>query len=155
MYRSCLKPSRSSCLEKVPSKRTGQAKRKMSVLIPLSYMGVIFILSSIPDTGRDGNFLALVDPRLQNLLHIPSYALLALLWILTLRTHGFSKYASLSVAFSVSSGYGALAELCQIWVPGRVPSVSDFLFDIAGAVLCIILYRKFNIEGRFQLHVSP
>jgi VanZ family protein len=126
----------------------------MSVLIPLSYTGVIFILSSVPNTERTGNFLALIDPRLQNLLHVPSYALLVLLWILTLRTHGFSKYASLSVAFSVSSGYGALAELCQIWVPGRVPSVSDFLFDVAGAALCIVLYRQFNIEGKFQFHVS-
>ncbi len=36
---------------------------------------------------------------------------------------------------------GALTEICQIWAPGRFPSVSDGLLDIVGSLLVVSMYQ--------------
>jgi VanZ family protein len=103
-------------------------------------MAVIFILSSIPDTGETGDLGATISPQLQNLLHIPAYGLLALLWLLTLKTRGMAWRRSLGAAFVLATAYGIGMEIFQGWIPGRVPSVSDALFNVLGILLCIGLY---------------
>ncbi len=109
-------------------------------LVTLSYMCVLFILSSIPDTGENGHLMGLVSPTGANILHVPAYGLLALLWIFTLRDHGVTEHRSMCVAFLVASGYGALTELHQVWIPGRVPSGFDVTFNVAGILIFIWLY---------------
>ncbi len=108
-----------------------------SVVITLSYMCVLFILSSIPGGRENG---PLVSAKLANMLHIPAYGLLALLWIVTLRDHGITKHRSMCFAFLVASAYGALTELHQVWIPGRCASASDVMFDVAGGLIFIWLY---------------
>lgn len=103
-------------------------------------MGLLFLLSSIPYTGEPGHLPILVPSTIQNLLHIPAFGLLALLWIVTLKDCGVAKLRSTVVALVLASGYAAIIELFQAWVPGRVPSVGDFFFDVAGIVLVILLY---------------
>jgi len=104
-------------------------------------MAGIFLLSSIPDTGETGHAMASVSPTIQNVLHIPVYGLLALLWIFTLRTHGFNKYKSVWAAILLSAAYSGLIELYQLWIPGRVPSFVDFFANVAGILLFVWLYR--------------
>ncbi len=105
-------------------------------LVTLSYMCVLFILSSIPGTGENW----LLSTRVANMLHVPAYGLLALLWIVTLRDHGVTEHRSMCVAFLVASGYGALTELHQVWIPGRFPSAFDVMFNVAGSLVFIWLY---------------
>ncbi len=116
----------------------------MSVVILIGYMAGIFLLSSIPDTGDTGQLTAFISPTIQNIFHIPVYGLLALLWIFTLRTHGFNEYKSVWAAILLSSAYGGLMEIYQTWVPGRFPSVMDFLFNVAGILLFTLLYQQFR-----------
>jgi hypothetical protein len=129
------------------------------LVVTLGYMFVLFILSSIPDTGEKGHLMDLTSSTVKNMLHIPAYGLLTLLWILTLRDHGVTEYRSMCVAFLVASGYGVLTELHQVWVPGRFPSVPDVMLNVFGSLIFIWLYwwvsRKWRVEGRGSRAKSP
>ena len=125
--------------------------KKLSALILVLYMGVVFCLSVIPDAGTGHTLLAIVPKTVQKLGHLLAFGFLALLWILTLRVHGVAEYHSVRIALILSSGYGAMTELYQIWVPGRSSSLWDLLVDIAGSLLFIALYRKVTREGFFTL----
>jgi len=107
------------------------------LVMTLSYMCVLFILSSIPGGRENG---PLVSPTLANMLHVTAYGLLALLWIFTLRDHGITKHRSMYVAFLVASAYGALTELNQVWIPERYPSAFDVMFNVVGGLIFIWLY---------------
>ncbi len=113
-------------------------------------MAVIFMLSSIPDTGDTGQVTAFVSPTIQNILHLPAYGLLGLLWILTLRTRGFPENKSVWLAILLSSVYGGLMEFYQIWVPGRFPSATDFFVNVSGILLFTLLYKQLKMDVRFR-----
>ncbi len=112
-------------------------------------MAVIFMLSSMPDTGDTGQGTAFVSSTIQNILHLPAYGLLGLLWILTLRTRGFPENRSIWLAILLSSTYGGLMEISQIWVPGRFPSFLDFCVNVAGILLFVWIYQQFK-ESRAE-----
>ncbi len=115
------------------------------VVILIGYMAVIFMLSSIPDTGDTGQVTAFVSPTIQNIFHLPAYGLLGLLWIFTLRTRGFPENRSVWLAILLSSAYGGLMEIYQIWVPGRFPSILDFFVNVSGVLLFIWLYQQMKM----------
>jgi VanZ family protein len=111
---------------------------KSSTVILLGYMAVLLLLSAVPGpTGVEdqGNLLALVSPGLQNFLHMPAYGVLALLWIAVLRRRGIPPPWTYGLALLLAAGYGVVLEFVQLWVPGRYPSVTDGLLDIAGILL--------------------
>jgi len=112
-------------------------------------MAAIFILSSIPDTGDTGQSTAFVSPTIQNMLHLPVYGLLGLLWIFTLRTRVFPENRSVWLAILLSSTCGGLMEIYQIWVPGRFPSATDFFVNVAGILLFVWVYQQFK-ESRAE-----
>ncbi len=119
-------------------------------------MAVIFMLSSMPDTGDTGQVMGFVPSTIQNILHLPVYGLLGLLWILTLRTRGFPENRSVWLAILLSSTYGGLVEIYQIWVPGRFPSFLDFFVNVSGVLLFVWVYQqmKMGAGNREQLAVS-
>ncbi len=126
---------------------------KLSVIVTLSYMCVLFILSSIPGAGEgeNGHLMDQVSSTVANMLHVPAYGLLALLWIFTLRDHGVTEHRSMCVAFLVALGYGALTELRQVWIPGRVPSAGDVMFNVAGSMIFIWLYWRVKLRRSLSL----
>lgn len=112
-------------------------------------MGLVFAISAIPDIESTHGVLKVVPNTVQNLLHIPAYGLLALLWIRALMAHGMAEQRAIFIAFLLASGYGALMEFAQAWIPGRFPSLSDFIFDLTGVLLFIYLYRQ--IKFRYEI----
>lgn len=114
---------------------------KNDLLLTLAYMALLFVLATLPDTGRSDELMSLVPPGLQDLAHVPAYGLLALLWIITLKNRGMAHQESLVLAPFLASTYGALTEICQIWAPGRFPSVWDGLLDIVGSLLFVSMYQ--------------
>jgi len=126
------------------------------VVILIGYMAAIFILSSIPDTGDTGQVMGFVPSTIQNILHLPVYGLLGLLWIFTLRARGVPENRSVWLAILLSSAYGGLMESYQIWVPGRFPSATDFFVNVAGILLFVWVYQqmKMGAGNREQLAVS-
>ncbi len=125
----------------------------LSLIVTLSYMYVLFMLSSIPG-GEHGHVMHLMSPTVANMLHVPAYGLLALLWIFTLRDRGMTEHRSMCLAFLVALGYGALTELYQFWVPGRSPSVLDVMSNIAGSLIFIWLYWWVSGESSVESGVS-
>lgn len=117
----------------------------MRDLILLAYMGVLLLVSAIPGGtphgGHDDTLLGMIPPIVQNVLHIPAYGLLVLLWIRTLQTRGVAPRPRLLGATLAAAGFGAAMEVVQAWVPGRFPSAGDFLLNLAGVLLVAGIFR--------------
>ena len=122
----------------------------ISVIVVLSYMGLILDLSLIPDKGSPAHLLALVSPNVQNLLHIPAFGFLALLWIVALGIYQVSEGRRILIASIIALAFGLLTEMGQIWVPGRFPSILDLTLDLTGILLFIWFYQYFQIEERIK-----
>ncbi len=72
------------------------------------------------------------------LIHLLEYLILGFLILRFLKEYGILKHRK---TFFIASGiYAALDELLQSLVPGRHPSIYDFLADIAGLVLIYIFH---------------
>lgn len=110
-------------------------------LIPVAYMILIFISSSIPIDKEIKwlEFVMKIDPTLQNFLHIPVYALLSYLWFGVFWGVGYSVMLSLLLSFLTAFGYGVFNEFYQWFIPGRYSSLSDILFNLIGVVLGCLL----------------
>ncbi len=107
----------------------------------LAYMALLHRVSSIPGKVElqgavDLAYFALT-PAIQNLLHIPAFAVLAVLW-----SHALPKTArGAGVVLLMTGGYGAYDEWFQLGVPGRYGSLTDWALDLFGALVGIALYR--------------
>lgn len=120
--------------------------RRTDTWYPLIFMALIYLLSSIPGIPNqsDDGLLSLflwVPPSAQNILHVPLFAFLAMLWYRALRAWPISSALAIVLAFSITTGYGFLDEWRQLTVPGRYASATDCMLNILGAVLGIWLYR--------------
>ena len=124
---------------------------KIDLLPTLAYMALLFVLATLPGDASSGDLMSMVPSSLQNLAHVPAYGFLALLWITTLKNLGIAHQGSLILATFLASTYGALTEICQIWAPGRFPSVSDSLLDIVGSLLVVSMYQMSGFP-RFGLN---
>ncbi len=122
--------------------------------ILIGYMAVVFILSSMPDTGDMPQLINVINPFVRKLLHAPVYGFLGPLWVHALRTYGFSERWSILLAFVLASTYAALNEFYQGWVPGRFPLFTDFLLDVAGILFFIWLYQVSNQLSAFSFQRS-
>ena len=119
---------------------------KITILI--SYMLLILGTSLIPmDRDIRGlQFIIDLKPLIQNLLHIPAFALLSILWLQVVRNHMNGQKQILCV-LSLTIGFGILTELIQITIPGRYPGIMDIGLNTIGSILGIILYYKLEKAG--------
>jgi len=115
-----------------------------SALWPLLlYMAAIFALSSIPDDSSfSGPALLLAYPKLNNVLHIPLFAGLALLCLRYLHATGFDWRRAELYAGGGMLAFAFSDELHQYFVPGRFASITDLLLDAAGVALAIWWSRR-------------
>jgi glycopeptide antibiotics resistance protein len=105
------------------------------------YMSLILTSSLIPmDREIEGlNFIIGLNPSIQNLLHVPAYAILSILWLQVVGGH-MDRRKRLLLAFSVSIGFGIFNELIQLAVPRRYPSIVDICSNTIGALGGVLLY---------------
>lgn len=102
----------------------------------LSYMGLIFYLSSLPTIER-----VPAIPHIDKALHLGAYGVLAVLWVESLRRSGArAGWRLIAVVVVVCSLYGASDEFHQSFVPGRDVSVFDWAADTLGAFLGAYLW---------------
>ena len=87
------------------------------------WMGAIFWMSSLPG-GAGGRF--------STLAHMVEFAILAALLLWPLWERG--PYLAGALTVLAASVYGALDEVHQFFVPGRVADPVDWLFDTLGAI---------------------
>ena len=113
-------------------------RKKFLYLLPaISYMGLIFFLSSRPAP----DFMPYKAWHDIEFVHISEYAVLMLLLL-----YGIAKsiapstlklYAS---AFLITVAYGISDELHQYFVPERFNSLADVISDASGALLAGAYY---------------
>lgn len=72
------------------------------------------------------------------LAHFVAYFFIALLFYFAFRTR-FKRTDIYAVLFATS--YGALLELAQLFVPGRVCSLGDLVANLSGVLFFFVLYR--------------
>jgi VanZ family protein len=113
---------------------------------------MIYYLSAQPDLpGPPEPWLATL---FANSAHFGVYALLAFWWWRALRS--FQKTQSawviLLLAFLISVLYGASDEFHQSFVPGRDPSLLDWLVDMAGAATALWLVWQMSETRKVESH---
>jgi VanZ family protein len=108
-------------------------------LLLLAYLGLIFALSSITvGTEPTGDpleaALAWVAPGVQNVLHVPMYFGLCMLWCRSLSWARLAPIWRVSLAAGLAVVYGAVDEAHQLYVPGRYASYTDVALNAFGAL---------------------
>lgn len=110
-----------------------------------AYAAVLAAASLLPSgEGRLGGWDAAVSPGVQNLLHVPAYALLAVLVSMAVRRVTLARLASVAVG---CAAFGAALEFAQAAIPGRFGSLGDVVSNTAGACLgtaCLWLWSRFE-----------
>jgi VanZ family protein len=113
-------------------------------LLTLAYLLAIYLLSSIPDvTGSESDPWVLL---LFNLGHIPLFAGLAFCVLRSLSPARAAAWARYGLAFVACGVCGALDEWHQSFVPGRDCSLGDFLLDLAGIAVMLVLLRLHELR---------
>jgi VanZ family protein len=117
--------------------RTVAIKQK-SIFPPLLYMAFIFAASSIPGGGETGGVLFFLRAKISNLLHIPAYCVLFILWH---RYFSAKTPRAVIYSFGVATVCGVLNEFWQFFVPNRYPSMLDIMLNTLGVGLGFIMVR--------------
>ena len=105
-------------------------------LPPIAWMGLIFLLSSLPVKA-----IPEAPPWSYVLAHFTEFFVLAALMLRAING-GLGQRAGLltvAVAFALTIAYGMLDELHQAFVPGRVPDFFDICVDATGAAAACLL----------------
>lgn len=118
--------------------------KKKHVALPLLIMAAFYWLSSLPGVlvPDDPEYYALfycIPPSLQNVLHVPAYAVLAATWHWVLGAWLRSSRAQTITACAIALAYGLFDEWHQSFVPGRYASLTDMVLNIVGVALGIWL----------------
>ena len=103
------------------------------LILPIVWMGAIFYLSSIPNLELQGQ-LAPLDFIFRRLVHVIEYAMLVILWSLTIVNYW--------IVIFLSGSYAVLDEMHQSFVPTRSGRPIDVMIDAVGIVLGIIMVKK-------------
>lgn len=127
---------------------TGEGRFGKDFAPPMALMGMIFILSSIP--GKVDNeslkFLTELDPNFQNLLHIPLFGLLQVLWLRSFWKRGRNDWRAVLTCLAISLGYGIIDECHQFFIPGRFASVLDLGLNLVGVLIGTIGFILFTLR---------
>lgn len=99
--------------------------------ITLAYAGVLAVVSLIPIPSKAPAALLSLDKA----IHLCEYGVFA--WLLTVSAHrsAWPFLACLFLAFVGATGYGALLEALQAWVPYRSAEGLDLIANTVGSGL--------------------
>ena len=121
------------------------------ILLPLGYMAVLLLLSSIPgDASPDnlvGKVFQWVSPGWQNLLHIPLYAGLAASWLWALAGYPLGHRHRLGISLVLTMLWAIVDETYQMGVPGRYGSLTDMALNMLGASGAIAYANHISTRG--------
>jgi hypothetical protein len=125
----------------------------LRVAVPALIMGGSYWLSSVPGTPLpdDPAFYAVfvwMPSSVQNALHVPAFAGLALAWSWALAAWVHAESAAAIGAFAITATYAVLDEWHQSLVPGRFASLTDIAFDIGGTAFGVWLWVRLGFGRR-------
>jgi len=94
---------------------------------------------------RGLQFVIDLKPTLQNLLHIPVYIVLAILFLQILQNYQIQSWKGNILVFLGAGFFGIINEIIQIVVPGRYVGLTDIGLNLIGAAAGILIY---NLVGK-------
>ncbi len=115
---------------------------KPKIVITVIYMLFILTTSLIPmDRKISGlNFIIELKPYIQNVLHIPLYAVLSILFLQTFKNYYPKISKRIFLIFVCCGGFGILNEILQSVVPGRYVGMGDIILNFIGVIIGIIIF---------------
>jgi glycopeptide antibiotics resistance protein len=125
----------------------------IKIILTSIYMLLLLASSVIPMDRHIKGFQFVIElkPAIQNLLHIPMFAILSFLFLLILQTFQIENWKRNAMVLLSSGFFGLINEVIQIPVPGRYGGLTDILLNFAGAILGIIV---FSLIEKSKLEVS-
>ncbi len=119
-------------------KRTGTA---LLVLAALSYTLMLAAASLLPVSSSSPLAATATRRLINNLLHLPAYAVLAWLWTAQFRavTGRSGRNRVMLAACFAAVGFGTCMELAQSLIPGRKASLGDFVLNASGVGVAALL----------------
>jgi VanZ family protein len=112
--------------------------KRLRPLVPLAWMGVIWVLSSIPATPDHTMAGVFIPKMIQKTMHVVFYAILCGLWLWVMDLGRPTRVGAVS-AVGLTTLYAAVDEIHQTFTPGRFGSAADVALDAAAAVLAAVL----------------
>ena len=111
-------------------------RRLLALILVLGYTTALSYVSLYPVKDLVGPHSRQVE-WISNLLHVPAYAVLAVLWVAVLRLwwRRAPRWKAHVAGFIIAFGVGALLELAQLLVPGRFFSATDLYLNFAGCIM--------------------
>lgn len=110
-------------------------RTKYLYLLPLTIMGIIFYLSHQPNV-MDG---MPEIPFLDKFFHFTAYFALGFSFCISLSFNRWPRWGPLSFLFTML--YAMSDEIHQTFVPNRSFEVSDFLADVFGGLVAVLVFR--------------
>lgn len=117
----------------------------------VSEMAVLWWASSGP---LGGPHHSLLRAYAHNSAHVVAYSAMAAMALLALAGSGSTDGRRRVLAIGIACAYGAIDEIHQRFVPGRVASFSDFGSDVCGAVLGAMLVHGLRSSERGALRLA-
>ena len=93
--------------------------------------GIAWPGSDLPDLNTVDNF--------DKIVHLVLFGGVTFLMTISMRARGVSKGAAAVTSFIVGTAYAGLAEIIQVFVPGRDCSLYDLYAGMAGAIVALII----------------
>jgi VanZ family protein len=109
---------------------------------------VLFVLSSISGEDLSAYTFEVSD----KLIHFMVFGILGVLMFRSFKISSRIRIRKNAFSFAVLAAiiYGGLDELHQLFVPGRFASIGDWIADILGILIMILLYRW--LTGRISIY---
>ncbi len=103
------------------------------------YAGLIFLLSSLPHLPEEVSPFEGYD-KLAHFIEYYFFGILICRWLLNKKNHFVRRYA-LFMTILIGTCYGISDEWHQSFIPGRVASIWDVLFDVVGITAAVFTYH--------------
>ena len=115
---------------------------KPKIVITAIYMLFMLTTSLIPmDRQVYGlNFIIEFKSYIQNILHIPLYAVLSILFLQLFKNYYPNISKRIVLIFVCCGGFGILNEIIQSVIPGRYGGVGDIILNLIGAMIGILIF---------------
>jgi VanZ family protein len=85
-------------------------------------------------------FIIDLKPTVQNLLHIPAYMVLAILFLQIFQNYQIEGWRRNVLVLMGAGLVGILSEIIQIAVPGRYGGLADMGLNVIGTLAGILIY---------------
>jgi VanZ family protein len=86
-------------------------------------------------------FVIDLKPTVQNLLHIPMFAILSFLFLLILAAFKIENRKRNTIVLLASGFFGLINEIIQVYIPNHYNKMTDILLNITNAILNIVAFR--------------